>query len=201
MSIYCVRTQSNCARKQLFFHLICQLYKFRDRKLLWAACHHLVLEEIWGGRMVAIKDLSQGDAQHLTALIEHGLHHALEQLFVASKVSHLVARHTNDGTLYLGRRIKDARLYREEIFDMIPRLNQYGENAILLVAWLRGHAYSHLVLDHACTAGYQILIIKHLEENLRGDIIGIVARQHKLLSIEHLLEIHAEEIATYYIII
>ena len=151
--------------------------------------------------MFAIKDLPQGDAQHLSALIEHGLHHALEQLFVASKISHLVARHTNDGTLNLGRRIKDTWLYGEEIFDMIPRLNQNGENAILLVAWLRGHAYSHLVLDHACTAGYQILISKHLEENLRGDIVGIVARQDKLLAIEHLLEIHAEEIATYYIII
>ena len=151
--------------------------------------------------MVAIEDLTEGDSQHLTALIEDRLDDTTEQLLVATKVGDLITRHTDDGTLNLGRRIKDARLYGEEIFDMIPRLNQYGENAILLVAWLRGHAYSHLVLDHACTAGYQILIIKHLEENLRGDIVGIVARQDKLLSIEHLLEIHAEEIATYYIII
>ena len=75
--------------------------------------------------MLAIKDLSEGNAQHFTTLVKDGLHHSAEQLFIAAKVCHLVARHTNHGTLNLGRRIEDTRLDSKEIFHMVPGLNQY----------------------------------------------------------------------------
>jgi len=57
------------------------------------------------------------------------------------------------------------------------------------------------MLDHTRTTGNEILIVEHLEEDLRGDVVWIVARQHELLSVEHLVQIHPEEVATYYIII
>ena len=150
--------------------------------------------------MIAIEDLSQGDTQHLPALVEHRLYHTTEELFIAAKVSHLITGHTDHGTLYLRRWLEHTWLYGKEILHMIPSLNQYRQNAILLITRLRGHAHSHLVLNHTCTTWDQILIVEHLEKNLRGDIIGIVARQDELLTVEHLVQIHPQEISTYYII-
>ena len=57
------------------------------------------------------------------------------------------------------------------------------------------------MLDHSRTTGNQVFIIEHLEEYLRGNIVRIVARQHKLLSVEDLVQVHPQEVATYYIII
>ena len=58
--------------------------------------------------MVAIEDLTEGDSQHLTALIEDRLDDTTEQLLVATKVGDLITRHADDGTLNLGRRIEDT---------------------------------------------------------------------------------------------
>ena len=151
--------------------------------------------------MVAIEYLTEGDAEHLTALVEDGFHHMTEETLVAAQVCHLITRHADDGTLYLGRRIKHARLDGEKILHIIPGLNQYGKDAILLVAWLRGHAQRHFMLNHTRTTRDEILIVEHLEEYLRGDVVWIVTRQHELLSVEHLVQVHPEEVATYYIII
>ena len=49
---------------------------------------------------------------------------------------------------------------------MIPGLNEDGEDAILLVAWLRCHAHSHLMLNHTSAAGDEVLVVEHLEEYL-----------------------------------
>ena len=145
--------------------------------------------------------LAEGDSQHLTALVEGGLDNTTEELFIATKVSYVVTGHTDNGTLHLGRGIEDRRLDGEEILHLIPGLNKDGEDAILLVAWLRSHTKGHLVLNHTSTAGNEILIIKHLEEYLRGDVIGVVTRQDERLPIEDLTEIHPQEVSTYYIII
>ena len=117
--------------------------------------------------MVAIEDLTEGDAQHLTALIEDRLDDTTEQLLVATKVGDLITRHTDDGTLNLGRRIEDTGFDGEKIFDMIPSLNQHGEDAILLIARLRGHTQGYLMLDHTCATGYEVFIVEHLKEDLR----------------------------------
>ena len=137
--------------------------------------------------MIAGKDLSKRDTQHLTTLIEDGLHHPTEKSFVATKVRHFVARHADHGTLHLGRRIEHTWLDGKEIFDIIPSLNQYRQDAILLIAWLLSHAESHFVLNHTSTTRNQVLVVEHLEEYLRRDVVGIIARQHKLLTIEHLV--------------
>lgn len=86
--------------------------------------------------MVAIEYLAKGDAEHLAALIEDGLHDTAEELFVAAKVGHVITRHPNDGTLHLWRRIEDTWLNGEEILHVIPSLNQHREDAILLIARL-----------------------------------------------------------------
>ena len=128
----------------------------------------------------------QRDAQHLATLVEDGLYHALEQLLIAAQLAGLVARHTDDGTLHLWRRIEHRLVDHKQIFDIIPCLNQHGKDAVGFIARLGSHAQGYLMLYHARTAGYQLAIVDHLEEYLRGDIIGIVARQHKLLAVEHL---------------
>ena len=87
-------------------------------------------------RRLCRQHLLKGDAQHLTALAEDRLNDALEQLFVATQVSYFIARHTDNGTLNLGWWIENTRFNGEEILDMIPSLNQHGEDAILLIARL-----------------------------------------------------------------
>lgn len=146
--------------------------------------------------MAGIKDLSKRDPQHLTTLIEGGLYNTLEELFVASEVCNLIPGHTDNGTLYLWRRIKHRRLDGKEILYVIPCLNEHRQDTILFVARLRCHTHSHLVLDHSCATRYKILIVEHLEEYLRGDVIRIVAREYKLLTIEDLAKIHPQEVAT-----
>ena len=145
--------------------------------------------------------MTEGDAQHLTALTEDGLYDTTEQLFVAAQIGDLIARHADDGTLHLGRGIEDGGFDGEQVLDMIPRLDEDREDAILFVARLRGHAQGYLVLDHARAAGDEIFVVEHLEEDLRGDVVGVVARQYERLTIKHLVEVHAEEVSTYYIII
>ena len=109
-------------------------------------------------------------------------------------MSHLVALHADDGTLHLGRRVEDGRLNGEEIFHVVPRLDEHAQDAILLVAGLRRHAQGHLVLNHARAAGDEVAVVEHLEENLRRDVVGVVAREHKRLATKHLVQIHAQEV-------
>ena len=178
-----------------------QIHELRNRQLFGSTGHDWSLEKAFGRRVIRIENLSQRDTEHLPTLVEGGLDHATEELFVAAKVSDGIACHTDDGTLYLGRRVENRGLDRKEIFHIIPRLNQYRQDAVLLIARLRGHTNRHLVLDHTRTTRNQILVVEHLEENLRGDVVGVVACEHELLPVEDLMQIHAEEVATYYIII
>ena len=41
--------------------------------------------------MLAVKNLTEGYAQHLPSLIEDSLHHSAEELFVATEIGHLIA--------------------------------------------------------------------------------------------------------------
>ena len=86
--------------------------------------------------MAGIEDLSEGDTEHLPALVEDGFYHTAEQLLIATEVCHFITGHADNGTLYLWRRIEYARFDREQIFHIVPSLNEDGENTILIVAWL-----------------------------------------------------------------
>ena len=116
--------------------------------------------------MITVENLTEGDAEHLSTLVEGGLDDAFEEFLIAAQVCHIVASHTDDGTLYLGWGIEDIWLNGKEILHIVPRLNQDRKNAVLLVAWLRSHTDSHLMLDHTRTTGDQILVVEHFEEYL-----------------------------------
>ena len=148
-----------------------------------------------GGDGVGAEQLAQGDAQHLTALVEDGLHDAAEELLVAAEGVDVVARHADDGRLHLGWRVEDGGLDGEEVLDIVPRLDEHGEDAVGLRTGLGSHAQRHLVLDHARAAGDEVAVVEHLEEDLRRDVVGVVAREHKLAAAEELAEVHAEEVA------
>lgn len=64
--------------------------------------------------MIAVEQLSQGNAQHLATLVEYGLDHTAEELFIASQVGDAVAGHADDSTLHLWRRIEPARRAQKE---------------------------------------------------------------------------------------
>ena len=194
-------SQNEVYSLQLSSHLVGEFNKFGDGKLLRTARHHLVFEELRRGGMITTENLTEGDTEHLSALVEDRLNHTTKQPFVTAQIRHLIACHPDNSTLHLGRRIEHVWFDGEEIFDIVPGLNQDRQDTILFVAWLRGHTKGHFMLDHTRTTGDEILVVEHLEEYLRGDVIRIVSCQHKLLSIENLPQVHPEEISTYYIII
>ena len=53
------------------------------------------------------------------------------------------------------------------------------------------------MLYHTRTAGDEVAIVQHLKEYLRRDVIGIIARQHKLLAVEHLSQVHSQKVSTH----
>jgi hypothetical protein len=176
-----------------FIHHVRQLNKLRHGELLRPAGHHGLLEEA-GGNVAAGQERTQTDAEHLAALVEDGLDDAAEELFVTAQRGHAVARHADDGALDLGRRIEDIFVDGEEIFHVVPCLNEHAQYAVGLAPRRRGHAQGDLALDHARTAGYEVFVIYHLEEYLGRNVVGVVARQDKLAAAEKAGEIHAEEV-------
>ena len=100
----------------------------------------------------------------------------------------------NDCTLHFRRRIEHILVDGEEILHIIPSLNEHTQHAIGLAAWLGSHTLCHLLLDHACATWDQVTILHHLEEDLRGDVVGIIARQDKGRTIKHLTEVHLQEV-------
>ena len=190
----CVRKKlSLCERLKGVGEVISELHKLGDTELLGAAGEQVGMKrEEW---CVGRQQLAQADAQHLSPLVEGGLNNALEEFLVAAQMGDLVARHAYDGALHLRRRVEDGGRNGEEILHVIPCLDEHRQDAVLLRAWLCGHAQGHFVLYHTRAAGYEVAVVEHFEENLRGDVVGIVAREHKLLAVEQLMQVHAEEVA------
>ena len=145
-------------------------------------------------RCLRIEDLTERNAQHFPALVEGGFHDALEEFFVAAEVGDGASRQADDGGLDFWRRIEHGGFDREKVFDIVPRLHQHGEDAVGFRAGLGGHAEGDFVLNHAGAAGNQIAVVEHFEENLRGNVVGIVAREHEGATAEDFVEVHAEEI-------
>ncbi len=85
----------------------------------------------------------------------------------------------------------------EEIAAREPGLEQNAEYASSLRAGLGADALGHLALQHAGAAGYAVFVVKHAEEDLRGDVVGIVANDAELLAGEERVEVHAQEVALY----
>ena len=134
-------------------------------------------------RSLRIEDLTERHAQHFPTLIESGFHNTLEKFFVTTEFGDGISRQSDDGGLHLWRRIEYGGLYREKVFDVVPRLHEHGEDAVSLRAGLGGHAKGDFVLNHARAAGDEVAVVEHFEENLRGNVVGIVACDDEFLPI------------------
>jgi len=114
---------------------------------------------------------AQRIAQHLAPLTERSLDHAHEQPLVARQPHDAVAAQADDGAFDLGRRVEDLLPYREEVLDVVPRLQQHREDAVLLRSGRAGDPLGHLALDHAHALGDKVAMLQHLEKNLRRDVV------------------------------
>ena len=133
-------------------------------------------------------------AQGLSALVEGGLHHPAEERLLAGQGRHTVSCQADDGTLHLWWRTEHVLVHREQVLDVIPCLQQHAQYAIGAASRCCSHAQCHLALYHARTARYQVAVLQHAEEYLAGDVVGIVACQHKRLPAENPVEGHAQEV-------
>lgn len=88
-------------------------------------------------------------------------------------------------------------MYREQVFNAIPGLEQYAQDAVGLAARPGGDAFRHLFLYHARTARDEVFVIEHFEEYLAGNVIRVVARKYERLSAERPFQMHFQEIVFY----
>lgn len=180
-------------RLQCFFHFTGQRNEIGHTELLGAARHDVLFEEC-RRRLLLTEELFDTHAQHLPPLSEDGLDNPLEETLVAVEMIHAVARHADDGTLDLRWRIEDILVNLEEILHIIISLDKDTQDAIGLRPGRGGDALCHLPLDHSRATGDEILVLQHLKEDLGGDIIGIITREHKRLPLKDLREIHLQEV-------
>ena len=138
-------------------------------------------------RRLGVENLTERDAEHLPALVESCFHDALKKFFVTTEFGDGVSRQSDDGGLHLWRRIENGGFDREKVLDVVPRLHQHGEDAVGLRAGLGGHAEGDFVLNHARAAGDEVAVVEHFEENLRGNVVGIIARENEFLPAENLV--------------
>ena len=135
----------------------------------------------------------EGVAHHLAALAEGSLDDGLEEGFVAAEGLAAVPAQPDDGGLDLGRRGETAGADGEEIFDVIPGLQQDRQDAVGLRAGPFRDALGHFFLDHADDLRDLLPVVQDLEENLRGNVVGEVADDGKG-PLEMLGQLHLEEI-------
>ena len=137
---------------------------------------------------------AQRIAQHLAPLTERSLDHAHEQPLVARQPHDAVAAQADDGAFDLGRRVEDLLPYREEVLDVVPRLQQHREDAVLLRSGRAGDPLGHLALDHAHALGDKVAMLQHLEKNLRRDVVREIS-DHTHSVGKQRAQLHAQEIA------
>ena len=111
-------------------HHVGQLHELLYGQLFGALCHDFLSIELGCGRTAEY--LAERHAQHLAALIEDGLHHALEEALVTSEVCHLVAGHAYDGTL-LTSSLRHPKIFVKEFRDFLMPCHQHGLRINLLV--------------------------------------------------------------------
>ena len=86
-------------------------------------------------------------------------------------------------------------VYREQVFNVIPRLQQDTDDAIRLPAGRSRQAFGHFLLDHARTAGHMVLIVQYFEEYLAGDVVRVITNDAEtLLAFEERHQVQLQEI-------
>ena len=78
------------------------------------------------------------------------------------------------------------RLDRKEIFDAVPTLQEYAQDAVSFRPRWGSDALGRLLLNHTRAARNVVFEVEHLKENLRRNVVRVVARQHKRPTIKDL---------------
>ena len=149
------------------------------------------------GVLLAAKVAEDGPervAQHLAPLAERRLDHPHEEPLVAVEPLDAVAAQADDGALDLRRGIEDRLVDREEVFDVVPRLQQHAQDAVLLRAGRLGQTHGHLALNHPDAFGHQVAVLQDFEENLGRNVVREVAN-HLHPARKEVAELHPQEIA------
>ena len=126
-------------------------------------------------------------------MVEGGFDHFLEEVFVAGEGAAGIAGQADDGAFDFGRGDEGAFADGEEVFDVVPGLEQHRQNAIGFGAGAGSQAFGHLFLNHADHFGDLFPCVQHLKEDLRGDVIGEVADQREGRG-EQPREVHLQEV-------
>ncbi len=118
----------------------------------------------------------------------------LEEGFVASGVHAVIAGEFDYAALDLGRGIEDAFADGEEIFDVVPHLEEHGEDSAGLGAGNCGETLGNFALEHAGAEGNLLAEVEDVEKYLRGDVVGVIADDGKLAGAHDFAEVQFEEI-------
>ena len=93
-------------------------------------------------------------AQGLAPLVETRLDYGLEQFLVASEVGAGIPAQADYCGFYLWRRIEGSFAHREQIFYVVPGLQQHRQDAVGLGAGLFGDSFGHFLLYHTHNLGH-----------------------------------------------
>ena len=135
----------------------------------------------------------KGITHHLAALAEGGLDDGLEKSFIAAEGGAAVAAQADDGGLDFRGRVEGTGADGEQVFDVIPGLQEDGEDAVGLGAGAFGDTLGDFFLDHADDLRDLLAEVQDLEEDLGGNVVGEVADDGEGVR-EVALEVHLEEV-------
>lgn len=127
--------------------------------------------EDWVGQEIRSYQRLEGIAEGFTALAEGGLHYRAEELFIAAESGAGITGQADHGGLDLRWRVERSRTHSEKIFNVIPCLKKDRQDAVCLGARLLGDALCDLLLNHAYDLRDAVVMLKDLEEYLRGNVV------------------------------
>ena len=113
-------------------------------------------------------------SQCLPAMVKCRLDHPVKDYIITAKAGPPVAFQTDDGGLNPGGWMEDLGWYPEQVFNIIPCLQEYCKNAIGLGSVGGPDPVCHLLLQHAYYLVYDLPVLKDSEEDLAGNIVGKV---------------------------
>ena len=83
----------------------------------------------------------------------------------------------DDPAFYPRWRVKGAFVQSKEVVDLIIGLGEDGCYAVHLASWYRGYALGYFFLEHADHFGNMRAPIDHPKDDLRRDVVRVVAYQ------------------------
>lgn len=149
----------------------------------------------WDGGQEGRQRVAQGLASHGEGL----LHYLLEVDGVAAEVGAVVARQPQYAAAHLGRGREYERLDGEQVFAVVPGLQQHGEDAAVAVARRGADAFGHFLLQHPGGNGYAVAVLQDLEKYLTRDVVREIAYQRHFLTRKYRVEVHLQEVGLHHV--